>query len=861
MSLPDIAGYELQTLIGSGSCGAVYRARSADGRECAVKVLSSMAINRKALTTALLGLQAMPEHPGILRPTAFSMDRSPYFFVMPLAGGAASDSHGRSRWKTLTLEDLCLEGVTAEQAWDLIGQMSDAVAWLHQNGLVHGNLRPGNVLVSTQPELKLRLTDSAQGWVGGIHHLELGDHFVYLCPDQAENPDAVFSASGLGWDVYSFGVIAYRLLTGRLPRADAEWDRQLELAERQVAAGLAYRIDGAALINAIRSAPPVTWNGPASDPWEQRRREVIERALDLNPDYRWIDMRAVQRQFEIIESERLLEESRAQTVAERRKQAARIRRLQAVATGFAAVWVLASAYAGITLFRALEAEKTITANLETYQRESADRVAQVASLTMERDQSRRSKEVADANLKHSQTAVDRFLTQLLQTPTSNALEVEFSKSQLEDALAFSLKNLENLEGDPALAIERARTYGNLGQIYLKLHQDDLAIEYLEKARDSAANLLQADPDPARAPLFHQWQGRYSWMLSDLLRRSAQIPLADQRLKESTDHLQKGLAADPSNRLARTECARAWLELGARSFTTGDIAGAESSLKQVSEVLAKENLGPEPSKDEVFILARADFQTGLVWRHQGRFEEALQKMIDAVQAMGDLVMGSSPRNQEQAIKLAETYTVLAELVGLHFNANDALAAHNQAVPILLELNRLHPDWAEAKYWLARNQGSVAQLERDLGEAATAMKKKQDAIELINEVLADHPNNPTYLALQAKLRGEYAGFLVDQNKSKEGLAIVVQAIETLTQLLKEPSESQASITPERREWMIYLGQFLGIQGHASQQSNQRTAAKTAFASAQQVWQDLIAAGQNDEVIQQGLAWSQDRLQKLK
>ena len=52
MSLPEIAGHELQDLVGSGRCGAVYRAVGTHGKACAVKVFSSMAINRKALSTA-----------------------------------------------------------------------------------------------------------------------------------------------------------------------------------------------------------------------------------------------------------------------------------------------------------------------------------------------------------------------------------------------------------------------------------------------------------------------------------------------------------------------------------------------------------------------------------------------------------------------------------------------------------------------------------------------------------------------------------------------------------------------------------------------------------------------------------------
>jgi eukaryotic-like serine/threonine-protein kinase len=87
MSLPQIAGLELQDLVGRGSCGAVYRAVRADTREaCAVKVFSSMAINRKLLTIGLRGLEEMPPHPGLLRPVSFNFDTSPYYAAMPLVG-------------------------------------------------------------------------------------------------------------------------------------------------------------------------------------------------------------------------------------------------------------------------------------------------------------------------------------------------------------------------------------------------------------------------------------------------------------------------------------------------------------------------------------------------------------------------------------------------------------------------------------------------------------------------------------------------------------------------------------------------------------------------------------------------------
>lgn len=873
MTLPEIAGHKLHELIGSGSCGAVYRAESADGTICAVKVFSSMAINRQMLAAAIHALQAMPAHRGVLQPLGWGMERSPYYCTMPLLGRAVGDQQGRQRWEAGTLEDRCVSRVSKDEAWQLIYELADAVAWLHKHGVAHGNLRPCNILLADDPDGPLRLSDVAQGWVGGVYHLNLGDHFVYLCPEQAENPAALFSLRGMGWDVYSFGVIAYRLLTGSLPRAHEEWEQQLQRAQRQVAAGLAYQIEGPALVQAVLAQPGVVWPEPAASGWEIRRRQIVERALSLDPAQRWVDMREVLREFERLETDYLLEESQAQTVAEREKQATRVRSLRGIATGLAAALTLAGVFGGWNWWRAAAAAKTIAASDAVHradidQRESraaadlAERDTQVSQLTLDREALRKAKSVADANLKHSQGAVDRFLTQLLQTPTSNELEVEFSKTQLEESLAFVMQSLTPLESRPELAIERARAYGNIGQIHLKLRDEEAAETYLEKARAEVTQLIEKPTDATRVPQYHQWLGRYDLLLADLHQRRGDMTTAYHLLQEATAHLQEGLAADPKNRLARAQCARACLDLGSQAFDRGDLAEASQALTRARQVVDPEVIGADWVPDEAFMAAQAKFTEGRIQQQQGKLEEAMTTMIDAVRSMGEQVMGSSPRNQNQAYELAAAYTVLAELVGQHFSSQDALDAHQQAVPILLELNRLHPDWTEVKYLLARNNGAIAQLERDLGQVAEATRKKQDTMELINEVLSDFPEHPSYRFLQAKLRGEYAGFLADAKKFSEADIMVKPAIASLEALVKKAvEEGVKTAAPAYREWVIQLAQCYGVQGHSLQSSGQKAGALTAFNAAATHWQSLAGEGQPDEAVKRGLAWVQDRLQKLK
>ncbi len=867
MSLPEIAGHELLELIGSGGCGAVYKARAADGSDCAVKVFSSMAINRKALTAVSHALAAMPPHPGIVTPASFGFERSPYFWAQPLFGHKVKDSHGRARWETSTLEDWCQQGVAHERAWELVYELADALSWLHRHGVPHGNLRPCNILVADKASPPLRLTDMAQGWVGGIHHLDMGDHFIYLCPDQAQYPEGVFTGRGPSWDVYSFGVIAYRLLTGQLPRAEAAWERQLDLARHQVAAGLAYQIDSQALLQAVRAEPIIAWPDAAEDSWEERRRHVIERALEFDPARRWSDMREVAHEFEVLEADFLLEESRAQTEAERERQAGRVRSLKRLAAGLAAVLAVAAGLAAFTGWRWNNAERVIAgtaaAHAEALQQqkdaadgEIAQREKRIASLTRERDRALTAKQRTDLQLDHSQAAVDQFLTQLLQAPAGGTPETGFSQTQLQDALAFCTSALAELEKNPEAGPERTRMLGNIAQVRLRLRQDAEAEAALEKARQECAKLASSDAE--NAPRYKQWQGRYGLLLAEIKTRQGNADAAYQLLSESAPRLRDGLKADATS-LARTESARAWLDLGRQAYERGDLAASNAALEQAGKTLDGSEIA---TADAAFIRASALFQQGLVSRLQGRTEEAMERMIDAVRTMGELVMGSSPRNQEQALALAEAYTVLAELVGQHFSGKDALDAHQQAVPILLELNRLLPEWAAVKYLLARNNGAIAQLERDLGQAAEAVRKKQDAIELINEVLADAPEHPDYLFLQARLRGEYAGFLADSGKASEAVAMAKLAVSTLDSLLeKHPVQDRKALPPSRREWEVQLAQICGIMGHASQQTGMKEAAKNAFTKAAELWTLLAESGQQDEVVKQGLAWTQDRLAKLK
>jgi eukaryotic-like serine/threonine-protein kinase len=858
MSLPVIAGHDIQSLIGSGSVGAVYHGKNAAGKDCAIKVFSSMSINRKGLGQVLRAMQEMPPHRGILPVLSFETDRSPYYSATPLVGSVRKEG-SRHEWVIHTLEGRCGKE-TPDEAWRLIYELADGIAWMHKHGIAHGNLRCCNIMMSEDTETTTRISDPGQGWVGGVYHIELYDHFMHLAPEQCEVPDQFFAGSGaLGSDVYAFGVIAYRLLTGRFPRADQAWLQELNYRQVQAAKGLSYAINNATLLQAIRSEPEISWPAASSSKWEERRRKILEKALSLDPHTRYRDLREITRHFELLESDYLLEQAREETAIERNKQKGKLAKLHVLWTSLAACLIAVGLYAGYSTVAKRNAESSIATHLAEYDQEKQKRDTKIAGLVAELETAYDSRKKVDDNLQRAQLMVDQLLTQLLQLPTGNNLEITFTKKQHEDAVSFLLASLPDLEKTPDLISERCRAYGNLGMLLLKQRKVVDAASNLDKARKELTTLLASDPNGPHSMLYHQWMGRFSLLLGNIKSGRGDGEGAMALFKEATAHLDPGIQANPKDRNARYEAARAWFDYGVRCRLQGDLAESAKALERVEAALDEKVIGSRLMPEESFLLARGQLERGLAVRDQGKFEEAVSMLVTSVEHMANLVAGTAPRNQEQAILLAEAYTEFADIVGKHFSAQEATEAHFEGVKLLLELQHLDPDWIECKYWLARNYGQIAGLERNIGNSKEALAKKNSALELMNEVLAEESDNKRYLFLQAKLRGELAELMCESGKGKEAIAVAENSLSSLRKLLASLSTDR--MTPERREWEVELAVLHGVHGQANEAARIRNGAKTAYLEASKQWQKLASLDQNSEIIKEGQNWTRNKLEKLK
>ncbi|MCA9669543.1 MAG: serine/threonine protein kinase [Myxococcales bacterium] len=209
-----VGNFFVEERIGRGGIGVVYRARNhAIDRTVAIKFLDARAAKNTIVAERFLAEARVlnkVRHPSIVEVFDFGKsDEGELYYMMELLEGR-------------TLEQvLCSEGALApSRALQFLEQICEALGEVHAHGAVHRDLKPSNLFVTGDDPPRLKLLDF------GIVKL-LSDDLAqvsktrvgvvvgtprYMAPEQARGEtDAV----GPHTDVYSVGLIAYRMLSGR----------------------------------------------------------------------------------------------------------------------------------------------------------------------------------------------------------------------------------------------------------------------------------------------------------------------------------------------------------------------------------------------------------------------------------------------------------------------------------------------------------------------------------------------------------------------------------------------------------------------------------------------------------------------
>jgi tetratricopeptide (TPR) repeat protein/tRNA A-37 threonylcarbamoyl transferase component Bud32 len=225
--IPSVPEYEILESLGEGGMGIVYKARQTGlNRMVALKMIAAEHVSGAQRRRFKVEAESTGrlQHPNIVQVFAIGEHEGRPFLAMELVEGG-------------TLANLFAAGpLPVREAAQLIAAMAHGVHHAHQRGVIHRDLKPGNVLIKNGPNGRLPkiadfglakvldaddTTKTRTGTILGTPN--------YMAPEQAAGKKTEIGPAA---DVWALGVMLYESLTGRLPfRGDTAWDTLCQVAQ------------------------------------------------------------------------------------------------------------------------------------------------------------------------------------------------------------------------------------------------------------------------------------------------------------------------------------------------------------------------------------------------------------------------------------------------------------------------------------------------------------------------------------------------------------------------------------------------------------------------------------------------------
>ncbi|MFL5846667.1 MAG: protein kinase domain-containing protein, partial [Solirubrobacteraceae bacterium] len=279
MSGQVIAGrYEIGDRLGLGGMSTVHLAfdRRLE-REVAVKLLAEhlaedpafvARFKREALAAARL------VHPNIVQVFDFGLDdpSGRHYIVMEYIRGQSGAE---------ILRDRGAIGMT--EALAIVGHSCRGLDYAHRNGVVHRDVKPGNLLRSDDALVKLADFGIAKAFSDESAITQVGSVLgtaAYLAPEQAHGEEATARS-----DLYSLGVVTYQLVSGKLPY-EANSLTELALMQQREAPPLLHEVDPevppqfAAAVDRALNLDPADRYASA----EEMRAALVDGARGVGPE-------------------------------------------------------------------------------------------------------------------------------------------------------------------------------------------------------------------------------------------------------------------------------------------------------------------------------------------------------------------------------------------------------------------------------------------------------------------------------------------------------------------------------------------------------------------------------------------------
>lgn len=833
MDASKVDGLELGKRVGHGGCGQVYE--FAEDR--VAKIFDETAISRRLLEKMTARLQAGGWPSGVMPVISMDFEAKRPFWITPRVADAAPRS------LQMRLGDHPGMG-----SWKLVRSLARALAGMHQRRVAHGNLKPGNVFLTDDGEALL--SDWTMGNMPDVKNFQFTDAVLYQSPEQLRDPAGYLDEAGYRWDIFAFGALAYRILTGRFPRCHETFDFVAPAAGATRKEGI--QADLFKIARNLESQPEVTWPDAAQNPLEVGFREWIDRCLSLDPAKRPATMMEVAAGFDALENKATLAAEREALMDQRRRAERRAWRtlfFAGAATGTAIVlgglWHLA----GSQLLKERR-ERDNDARALIVARDSAVAAQSDAEAKMAEAQQALAyeRELSLARLEASRLIGDRLFAWAMEKGNRRLPPLDGRELRLKRLERYFQDFLTRTADIPALADERARALLQLSEVSLAAGDAPLASKRLGEALAAWAAL------PMDADL--KFRMATNSLLLALLRQAD----GDAEAGPSFIAARKALSAVPKTEVdaERLDQLLAILDFNEAKLLAarGEDAKALEQLMRATQTL---NRIADQRPDAAILrseLAACYLSSATILEGMGSLGDAREVRSLATVELAKLLK-EKPGDFPLRLDLAGCYAAMAESAVLSGDIAGAELLSIEAMKLLDQLVVEQPDNAEAVSRKASQLGLRAGIQRDRGLSAEAMKDYDEGVRMLEGIRASAPGNSMVSYRLALLWWQKGRMLGMAGQRGEEIALIRKARDLLGKL-----EADRSSTGPRPEQLQSSGAYLlGDLGHALQLANRKDDAVRAFSDAVGMWESLLASRPKSEEYSEALAWCRQRLGDLK
>ena len=854
MSLPEIPGYRIETLIGKGACGTVYTARHDSGNEVAVKLLNPKSVNAELLANRVNRLYGASPPKATVPLIAHSLEREPYLLISGLMADRMPQGVAE-RFIPRTLQLQLNDYMGNRGSWMLIRRLAQVLADFHRRRVAHGNLKPGNIFLDS--DNGVLLSDYAQGLMPGLEELAYTDALLYAPPEQLLNPDGYLEGAGYGWDVYAFGSLAYRLLTGIFPRCNDSFEHVSPVAGEQRRRGV--EADCERIAQRLERARIAKWKGVAPTREEEEGRLVIERCLHLDAWKRYGDMREVLRDLESIANARQQRLS-AEEGEKRVKVVERRQKSWQAATG---VGIAACVTLGAALIHKIsrqekpepqvvevEVVKEVAASSKLDPKDLEEQRQKFLDMLADRDELEMANEEQEAavremanDLMEAHKMSDHLLSWSLERGSEHLPTLEGREGRLSllaDKLERQLEVIEDLPEE--LQKNSWRIKLALAEVALAGDKPKLAREKMQEVLGEAA---VTDVDVQRR------LARTRVMVCLLGSEDPETEVTPVELAETAN----ALASLPTNERQTRRLQSALNIAEARmQFRNGDNTGALETYRNAFAKMSK-LCEEQPSLSALRI-----------WRARG-YSSAAQAATGAGEVDAAILL-----REQAAVELMELLETQPDRADVQVELSSALSAIAQSALEEGELDRAGDLAARSLELLetavtnpeerggALNQ--LASLKSVLAACRAGTGHPREALRLVREgqehaeaALVRNSRDPSTRFRLGILAWQQCGLLSAEGKHVEALPLGVKARQTFIDLI-----AQKVSFPTQREIKRSLAYLTGDLGRAAQDARKEEEAVNFLQESVSLWEDLMESESDSDEFREQHRWTAQGLREL-